>query len=148
MVNTVELGMRKCKPRADYYQKRRQALLLSGWCVSCGKYPHRPNRTRCEDCADKLKADHGNRDRYLREHFAISGRDYDDLLAKQNGSCGICNKKPGKRHLSVDHDHETGEIRGLLCGWCNLGLGRFRDNAILLRAAIKYLHKYETRDTE
>ena len=48
---------------------------------------------------------------------------YNDLLEQQGGVCGICGKKPGKRRMDIDHDHETLEIRGLLCWSCNYKLG-------------------------
>lgn len=50
-------------------------------------------------------------------------RVYDELMIKQGGVCGICSKLPGQRRLHMDHDHETLEIRGLLCFSCNTKLG-------------------------
>jgi hypothetical protein len=66
---------------------------------------------------------------------------------QQDGLCAICGSKeiPAKsgqqRRLSIDHDHETGRIRGLLCSKCNTGLGFFRDNIRFLRSAIRYLEE-------
>jgi hypothetical protein len=64
---------------------------------------------------------------------------YDALLAEQGGCCAICGDPPGKRPLAVDHDHETGDVRGLLCLPCNTGLGLFRDDLERLAAAAAYL---------
>lgn len=62
-----------------------------------------------------------------------------ELLARQGGGCRICGKRPGKISLHVDHDHETGEIRGLLCVGCNNALGQFHDDPALIQRAIEYL---------
>jgi hypothetical protein len=87
------------------------------------------------------------RDRVLRKNFDMTGEDYFALLAEQNGVCAICrepenrsNKKTGVEHmLSVDHDHETGQIRGLLCHGCNAALGFLNDNPIAAFNLWQYL---------
>lgn len=80
-----------------------------------------------------------DRDAHLRRTFGITQADYDELLARQGGGCGICGKPPGKISLHVDHDHETGEIRGLLCVGCNNALGQFHDDPDLLALAADYV---------
>jgi hypothetical protein len=75
----------------------------------------------------------------LRRLYGLSLQDYDDLLARQDGGCGICRQKPRKRRLCVDHDHRTRKIRGLLCINCNTGLGCYGDNPTFLRMAADYL---------
>jgi hypothetical protein len=79
-----------------------------------------------------------DRKRRLKQH-GLSDADYQALLLRQGGVCGICKRKPGKRRLCVDHDHETGQVRGLLCGRCNSGLGFYGDDARLTRRAAAYL---------
>lgn len=66
------------------------------------------------------------------------------LLEQQNYSCAICNEfaNESKKRLSVDHNHETNQVRGLLCTYCNVGLGYFKDNPQLLAKAIEYLDKH------
>jgi hypothetical protein len=66
---------------------------------------------------------------------SISDDELKRLLSSQK-SCTICGKE---ERLVVDHDHETGKVRGLLCNHCNRGLGHFRDNIEFLEDAIKYL---------
>jgi hypothetical protein len=84
-----------------------------------------------------------NRDRKLRRNYGITAAEYDALLAEQGGGCAICGRteNPGRfrQSLPVDHDHETGAIRGILCIDCNRGIGMFRDDLRLLRRAVEYL---------
>lgn len=78
----------------------------------------------------------------LKKLFGITIADYERMLVEQNGVCAICCRKckTGKR-LAVDHDHATGEVRGLLCTNCNQGLGKYRDDPLLLRTAASYLER-------
>lgn len=75
--------------------------------------------------------------------FGVSGDNLTKLILEQDELCAICNKKcsQGKR-LSLDHDHDTGQIRGLLCASCNLALGGFNDSPDILKKALKYLEKW------
>jgi hypothetical protein len=68
-------------------------------------------------------------DRYLKKTYGITLEQYNKLLVEQNYSCYICQKSitEFKKRLAVDHNHKTGEIRGLLCMWCNKALGLFHD---------------------
>lgn len=77
--------------------------------------------------------------------FGISLDDYNELLKEQNHSCAICGiDEVDATHgtLCVDHCHETGEVRGLLCHNCNVGIGNLQDSVALLDAAIDYLKRY------
>lgn len=70
----------------------------------------------------------------------ITVEDYEELSALQNGVCAICSKPCSvKKRLAIDHDHTTNEVRGLLCDFCNNGIGRFKDRIDFLYAAINYL---------
>ena len=81
----------------------------------------------------------------LKHKFGITQADYDLMLDSQAGVCAICHQaetrmKFGKpTQLAVDHDHKTGETRGLLCHKCNAGVGQFNDDPSLLRAATQYI---------
>jgi hypothetical protein len=68
----------------------------------------------------------------------ITMEKYDTLLLQQGGKCAICRKTV---QLSIDHDHNTGKVRGLLCKRCNSGLGFFADEPERLQTAIDYLTK-------
>ncbi len=80
------------------------------------------------------------RDVALQNKYAISLAEYETQLVDQQGLCALCDQpcSTGYR-LAVDHDHATGIVRGLLCGNCNNGLGRFKDNPEVLRLAAAYL---------
>ena len=85
------------------------------------------------------------KDKTLKSDFGIGIREYEAMIIEQNGTCAICKKiETTKRHgkdvaLSVDHDHETGAVRGLLCVNCNNGLGQFKDKPEILEQAAAYL---------
>ena len=76
----------------------------------------------------------------------ISEEDYNRLFDEQEGCCAVCGTHQSEldKRLSVDHNHETGEIRGLLCHPCNVGLGYFRDDEYRLALAIEYLRTAST----
>ncbi len=84
----------------------------------------------------------------LKCRFGITAEDYGRMLIKQGGACAICKQPEGTVirdktiSLAVDHCHDTGKIRGLLCAKCNQGLGCFSDDLTRLAAAITYLSKF------
>jgi hypothetical protein len=79
------------------------------------------------------------RDWRLRTQFKITLAEYDAMVKAQDGRCAICTGKEENSSLHVDHCHETGRVRGLLCIRCNRGLGYFLDNPAFLKSAIEYL---------
>lgn len=79
--------------------------------------------------------------RSLKTKYDLSLEEYNTMLLKQNHRCKICNSPnaKGRGCMHVDHCHETGKIRGLLCARCNLLLGKAEDNISILTSAIEYL---------
>lgn len=71
--------------------------------------------------------------------YGLTGEQYDSLAASQSGRCAICRRPATEKRLSVDHDHDTGSVRGLLCHRCNMGLGYFLDDPALVADAFAYL---------
>ena len=104
------------KPRKDFSQK--QVL-----CVPCRSAKYR----------------HAHRIRHLKNTYGITLEEYDEMA---KDGCNICGKtnEENKGHLAVDHDHETGKVRGILCVMCNLGLGNLGDNVEGLTRALEYLN--------
>jgi hypothetical protein len=83
-------------------------------------------------------------DQGLKQRYYITLKDYSDLFQKQNGVCAICGTPGGKKRLCVDHDHQTGKVRGLLCDNCNVGIGRLKDNSELCHRASLYLAEHSS----
>lgn len=114
-------------------------------------------RSSCKECTRK-----DNLERYYRKggksaqahrarkfnlkQYGLTVEQYDALFEKQQGKCAICATEEPSRNKSnyrlfVDHCHDTGKVRGLLCHHCNVGLGHFKDNWQLLTKAIEYLNE-------
>lgn len=84
-------------------------------------------------------AEHNRRYRF-KSRYGITPQQYDEVLDSQNGVCKVCDRPcPTGERLTVDHDHLTGAVRGLLCRNCNAGLGNFKDDPELLERALQYL---------
>lgn len=124
---------------------------LKSWCKDCDnadrRRHYRENRKRL--IAQSRAWQKRNRNLYLKikresvlKTFGLTIRDWNNLYKQQGKGCAICGvKKNSDRRLAVDHDHRTGNVRGLLCTPCNQGLGKFKDNIELLQNAIQYLMK-------
>ena len=82
-----------------------------------------------------------DKDRKLQKSYGIGYAEYLTMLDAQNNACAICgtNDTGNRKAFHVDHCHDTGKIRGLLCGNCNSGIGNLRDDINLLQRAIAYL---------
>ncbi len=93
--------------------------------------------SRCKTCDNS---------RRYQELYGISGVEYERLFKAQGGVCAICERRPRTKALSVDHDHLSGEVRGLLCFTCNSGILMYAQNDAdrLLRAA-QYLRNPPAR---
>ncbi len=96
------------------------------------------------------------RDSHFRKKYGIGIADYEAMYAAQDGACAICGgeesrfvrrNRQERRMLCVDHDHETGAVRGLLCGDCNVALGAFDDDLQLLALAVLYLREHKRRSS-
>ena len=84
------------------------------------------------------------RNHHLLKTFGITLAEFEVMLESQQGSCASCADElvdPRGYGPHVDHDHDTGKVRGILCFGCNVGLGAFRDDPRRLRAAAEYLER-------
>lgn len=116
-------------------------------CIKCGiekgldKFESK--RNTCKECRNQQARDSQRaRTWKYRTQYGITLKDYDLLYEQQNGLCAICGTDtpggPGER-FRVDHNHETNEVRGLLCNNCNRGLGYLKDSPTILSKALAYL---------
>lgn len=104
-----------------------------------------PSRAFCSLTCKSKRANTPERQRAyrLKSMYGITPEEYDAILESQGGGCAICEVKASVsgRALHVDHDHESGKVRGILCTHCNPGIGYFKDNLQLLEKAMIYLTK-------
>lgn len=130
-----DLERRRNKPKNVYHRL----------CMTCEKEFETDlhNQVNCDEHINKksLKEKEYRRKYMLKRNFGITLEQYNELLEKQNYSCAVCLKHESqfKTKLAVDHNHTSGEIRGLLCNHCNHRIiGRHKDSELFYRAA-KYL---------
>jgi hypothetical protein len=98
------------------------------------------NRARRNKYHKDGRYDIRDRDGAYRRRYGIGIEEYQTMFSAQKGMCAICGE--GSRwRLSVDHDHETGAVRALLCQHCNIGIGNFFDDPNRLQAAAQYIER-------
>ena len=170
--------MKKCavclieKPLESFHANSRNRDGRHSYCKSCAvlklrewrekNIEHAREKERQRDRAayarDWRERNKGNRPEHAAQRIArtygLSVDEYWKRLEDQGRCCAICRQpedyqQAGRtKRLSVDHDHETGAVRGFLCGRCNSGLGYFRDDPDMLRAAAAYLEEWRERAAE
>jgi hypothetical protein len=127
-----------------------------GKCQECydHEYVRRPDRRiRDREKAAEWRERNRDRARYLdfRKHvvrkYGITMEQYEQFVAEHDNRCAICGSRQSRGHerLCVDHCHDTGEIRGLLCHRCNTAIGLFLSDHSLLEAAAFYLDRHERK---
>lgn len=143
-------NQKRCNPCTGlhykkFYPQRYKRWLVSKFkpkvCKDCGENfaPDAPQQSYCKDCGPTRA-----RSNILLRKYGITMTDYSRMLEQQDYSCAICNSDDPNNHANsgffcVDHDHTTGEVRGLLCHHCNTGLGQFKDDISNMERAIDYI---------
>ncbi len=162
LIITTKICSQCCvsKPLTSFTKDTRSGRNKTG-----GKYGYRAD---CKECrriynkryhtenGDKVRAQQRKwrnenitqeKDRMLQYCYGISVEQYSQMLEEQNGCCAIClnpetamnQKTKTLRSLAVDHNHQNGQVRGLLCSNCNMAIGKFKDDISRLQNAIQYL---------
>jgi hypothetical protein len=117
-------------------------------CIKCGSEKalneFESGRNACKECRREYhKSRQIGRKWKYQTKYGITLEDYDEMLYAQNGCCAICGSNDpggsGKRFI-VDHNHQTNEVRGLLCNNCNRALGYFQDSPRSISKALDYLY--------
>lgn len=142
-----------CKMKARYWRANPAEAKV---CLSCGEdiTGMRRDARYCSDrCTLRHRRETGRITResrradMLKSKYGMTLADYDRMLTAQGGGCGICGSDGQKGRwsglLHVDHCHETGKVRGLLCDSCNLALGKFKDDPNVLRRAAEYIEFHQ-----
>jgi hypothetical protein len=129
----------KCKtrkPLSDFWKNKTTTDGYQSWCKQCWVITT-TNRRNGPNREIELRQ---RQNRHLVRSFGITLEQYEKLLKTQGGVCAICHQlNPGIRKLSVDHDHKSGQVRGLLCENCNRGIGQLQETASNLLSALAYL---------
>lgn len=145
----------KCSEEKDINQFGKDKRHLDGhtsWCRICvNSY----NNARHHSTKSFYKKDYSsNPNKYTNKRliaqYGITLEQYNSMLVDQNNSCAVCNRsetaldKNGKlKALSVDHCHDTGKIRGLLCDSCNRAEGFLQSNVDIIRKLADYVEKHK-----
>ena len=158
-IKQTEVGRAGSKLKSE--ERRQQHLLNRESCKDCGKVLPLRKTTKykyCSDCYPAMKTRYEearrirlkkndpffDKRRDLKKNYGISLEEYTKLFQSQKNRCAIClSNESGGKGWHVDHDHKTGVIRGILCHFCNLGLGHFKDDQQIMKTSIKYLNAWE-----
>jgi len=125
------------KDTSDFYVNKHKKDGYSALCKVC----QRASTRRWIDNNKEKNAETKRKKRYL-DSYGITIEEYEDRLKAQNGVCALCKEICITFDvLCVDHDHDTGKVRGLLCNLCNRGIGLMRDDPKLLRMAANYIEE-------
>jgi recombination endonuclease VII len=134
------------KPFSDFPKHRSRKDGVASRCKPCSskasmesakRHPEKHRAIKRRWRANNPKS---HRAYILKRLYGLTLADYDALLVSQIGGCAICTRPPiDDKLLHVDHDHKTGQVRGLLCQQCNHAVGLFQENVAFLSRAISYL---------
>jgi hypothetical protein len=145
---------REAKRESDFTRNATKPDGLDVHCRACKRTRNRHWRDAHSESLKQYYADyraahpnHG-RDSHLKRKYGLGGvAAFDSMLVTQGGRCAICgtDKPGGAGTFSVDHDHTTGAVRGLLCTNCNQGIGHLKDDIAILQAALEYLKRFSSK---
>jgi len=127
------------KPYEDFHKKKKSRDGYKNQCKVCTSLAESERYFSNADARRQKQRE--TQRRFTAKKMGLTESELSDLYDKQGNRCAICliTEEGHGKYFAIDHDHTTGDIRGLLCMSCNTGLGNFKDNPDYLRMAIKYL---------
>jgi len=130
------------KPKTEFRSRGgKQKHLLKSYCNTCLYWEHKRWSSENEDKVREYRA----KDKWtLKKRCArrgITPAEFWDMYDSQDGECAICFKDIEPEVSAIDHNHDTDEVRGILCKTCNRALGMFKDSKEVLTNAIEYLEE-------
>lgn len=134
---------RNCKAVAHHYRVTAEQR-TGRTCSACGvsiEHMRLDAKWCSESCQNRRPQAAAIKRRSRIRRYGITPEDFDALLAAQGGGCGVCGGQPGHHGWAIDHCHAGGQVRGILCESCNLGLGKFKDDPEVLRRAAEYIER-------
>lgn len=140
---------KKIKPLDSFYRSSKGKHGKSARCKECAGQVKIEWQAQNSDQVKEMHSSYwkNNKMKIMMQRYGITKEDFNSLLEKQDSKCAICGREdPGcgdsrRSRFSVDHDHLTGKIRGLLCILCNTALGSLQDSPDLLRKAATYIEE-------
>lgn len=155
------------KPFDEFVKSKGTKDGLYTYCKKCAcqraaayrrKYPEKVKASNLKSIAKNGKPKYTKEQRKkhaLKSRFGLTVEDFNNMLKEQMDVCAIClkpeivkNRDGSIKSLSVDHCHETGIVRGLLCDSCNYALGCFKDNIFLINSASQYLEAFHEKENK
>lgn len=132
---------KKMKLSRDFYKDQSRKGVRAGFCYKCKACANEAGKQYVRSYMDSRK-------KHLLAKYGLSIEQYMDMHESQNGLCAIClqpetalDRMGNLRPLAVDHNHDTGAVRGLLCHGCNVGIGLLKDDVDIIISAALYLNK-------
>lgn len=135
------------KPFTDFYKEKKSYDGHGGYCKPCVREYTNDNREAARARVNRWQSKNADRVAAKRRErqYGITDEQFRDMLDRQGNCCAICAREFNKSMPPcVDHNHETGQVRALLCHSCNVGIGNLGEDPERIRAAAKYLE--ETAD--
>lgn len=155
MENKICSRCRASKQLQEYYRNKSYKNGRYSICIECCKkisrdlYRSDPNKLKARRDKSHIKHPTSRANTLMKHKYGITFDEFEKMLKKQNGVCGICGLPETRKHqsgtlkkLSIDHDHKTKIVRGLLCSACNHAIGLLKENVKIIENAALYLRAF------
>lgn len=144
----------RCGNAGEFYSDKSKKDGIHSICVNCHKQYKKELHSRDSEARNRqlarskkyrelnpIKNKLSITNATLKKKYGITLEEYNLMLNRQNNKCAVCSTSPTSQRLHVDHDHATGEVRGLLCQACNVSIGKMKESPELLRKLALYIER-------